>query len=148
MLKYRTDRPKGFTFIELLFVIAIIAVIVGVAQPQLKAAFIRIRFNDFCAKLQSLMNYTHGRSVVEQELLCLVIDKKNGRYWTENIDLQKKDKIYSIPEGIDLETDSERVFFYPSADIDKVTIKIKAQGQKDTLLTTKGVFGGVRIQAR
>lgn len=143
-----TTSPDSFTFIELLFVVAIIAVIVGVSVPQMKAAFNRMQFNGFCERLQSSMNYIHDRSVVEQEVISLVIDKKNKRYWVEYKDLPKKEKVQYIPDDIELETDSERIFFYPNADIDKVTIRIKSEGQKDISLTTKGVFGGVRIQAR
>ena len=138
---------RSFTFIELLFVIVIIAVMAGISVPRLKSVYNRMQFSVFCADLQSLMNYIHDRSVVEQEVMTLTIDNKNRSYWLEYKESQNKEKTHYIPKGIEIEADSTKVFFYPNGDIDKVTVKIKGADSLREELTTKGVFGGIKLNA-
>jgi prepilin-type N-terminal cleavage/methylation domain-containing protein len=144
----KIGKNKGFTFIELLFVITIFCILIGISLPRFRPAFNTLQLNTVSGQLQSYMNYLSGRAVIEGEIVYLNIDSNENKYWASIKEGAEKLKTYSIPAGISLETEQKKVAFYPNGTIDKLTIRVINTNKQEIALTTKGVFSGVKLQAQ
>lgn len=138
-------RYKGLTFIEILFVVIIIGILIGISLPNFRKDFNSLRLNSFSRELQSLMNYLHERSVVEGKTIYLNIDNDKKEVWANIQDTQNRLKTLSLPDTIKLETEKKQILFYPDGEIEKVTIEVVNLDNQKIILTTKGVFSGVKL---
>lgn len=136
----------GFTLIEILFVVIILSILIGFSIPQLKNTYKNLELNSFAREMQSYMNYLSEQAVVTQEAISLSIDKDNKKYWATLMDEKNVLKTVTIPDGIKLEISQKEILFYPDGSIDEVTIKLSNSLNQYVNLTTKGVFGSVKIQ--
>jgi prepilin-type N-terminal cleavage/methylation domain-containing protein len=138
--------PKGFTLIEILFVVIILSILIAFSLPRLKDTYTNLELNNFVSNLQSYMNYLFGQSVVSGEAIYLHIDVESKQYWSAVLDSEIRLKTVTIPRDIKLITEQKQIGFYPDGDSDKVTIKVANAANQYVSLTTKGVFGSVKIQ--
>lgn len=146
LMSIKTISVRGFTLLELLFVVAIMGVLISVSLPQFKKNFNVAQLNSFSKDLQGLMNYAHERAVVDGKIYFLNVDNDKREYWI----IAKADtlrlKTYRVPEGISLEPDKNEILFYPDGNIDQVDIKVFDRDRRSVTLTTKGIYGGVKLQ--
>jgi len=96
------------------------------------------------------MNYLHERSIIEGKIIYFYIDGEENEYWAQIKDQEEKLKTYKIPDGIEIKevdypADDKRIIFYPDGRIDKVSIGLENRYKQEVVLTTKGVFGGVKL---
>ncbi|MEK6715842.1 MAG: hypothetical protein AABY43_07385 [Candidatus Omnitrophota bacterium] len=137
----------GFTFIELLFIVIIIAVLVAVSFPNLRKSFNSIELNSFSREISAVINYLEQRSIVDLTMIHLNIDNEKKEYYAVKAESSERFKTYRIPEGIRIETEgNDEIIFYPDGSIDKVTIRLINSDNQEVILTTKGVYGGVKVQ--
>lgn len=118
----------GFTLIELIFVVVILAVLIGIAIPALKNTFESMALDNFARELQGRMQYLSQRAIVQQEPVVLDI------------------KTYALPENLTLESDKDEVLFYPDGTIDPVNIVITGAQGKNIILTTEGAYGKIKLE--
>jgi type II secretory pathway pseudopilin PulG len=139
---------RSFTFIELLFVVIIIGVLIGVSFPNLKKTFNTQELNSFSSRLQTLINYLAERSVVEEKIIYLFIDRDQGLLRVKYKDAQSILKQYSIPSQLQIELDNNSSQFavYPDGTIDKLNIKLINRDNASVTLTTKGIYGKARLE--
>jgi len=140
-------KRAGITFLELILVIAIIAVFAAITLPNFRKTFYNHQLKSFSRGLQAMINYLHERSIVERKVIYLAIDNANQEYRAEVMDngarvVQKK---YPIPQGISIECVQQEILIYPDGSLDKVDLLLKS-GEAQVQLTTKGVFGGAKVQ--
>jgi len=136
----------GLTFVELFLVLLIVGIFVSLSLPQFRQRYDELRFTSFSRELQDFMNYLHQRSIVERKVIAFHIDKSARQYYG---DYQgERIKSGSIPDNVEIDSDVQggHVYFYPNGDIDPVSIKISGPDDKFIILTSKGVFGGVKIR--
>ncbi|KPK97217.1 MAG: hypothetical protein AMJ95_10180 [Omnitrophica WOR_2 bacterium SM23_72] len=139
------ERYKSFTLIEFLLVIIITAVLITVSLPHLRNSFDEFRLNNFSSELQLFMTYLKDRSIVEGKVVALTVDNENQKLWAKFKDDKRTLRSLSLAQGLFLDSTQKQVFFYPDGQIDSVTLTLmNAQGKK-IILTTKGVFGGIKI---
>ena len=149
---FRTMRrhlyKRGFTFFELFLVLLIIGIIIAVSLPQFRKHFNNLELTSFSRQLQDFMNYLHQRSIVERKIYLLFIDTDSKQYWAQIQGEDSKIKTFSIPEDLRIDVDAEypQIRFYPNGDIDTVTFTIINKDDNAAILTTEGVFGGVKLQ--
>jgi len=139
---------RAITFIELILVIVIIGILIGVSLPRFRNTFNDLQLNGFSRELQASMNYLRQRSIVEGKIIYLNIDNDNREYWAKIKGEENRLKTYKIPAQIRIETEQEQIIFYPDGNIDKVTINLCGFDNQSIALTTRGVFGGVKIQSQ
>lgn len=137
---------KAFTLIELLIVTIIMGVFIGVSVPVFKRSFNNLQLSSFSQELQTFVNYLHDRSVVEKKVIYLNIDIENRKYWVSYRGHEERLKVGSIPGQIRVEFEQKQIAFYPDGDIDKVSIKLINSDNNSVVITTKGVYGGVKLQ--
>lgn len=138
----------GFTLIEILFVVIILSILIGFSIPQLKNTYDNLQLNNFSKDLQSYMNYLCGQATVTGETIYLTIDNDNKKYWATVAGDKSRLKTVTIPDGIELVADEKQIAFYPDGSIDKVAIKLSNGDKGYVSLTTKGVFGSVKMQTK
>jgi len=139
-------RKRGFTFIELLFVIIIIGILIGVSLPRFKKTFESMQLDAVSGELQAVMNYLCQRATVEGKIIYLNIDNDKKEYWAQVKEATARIKTYHIPQEISIETEQEKIAFYPNGNIDKITIKVVNVNGQAANLTTKGVYSGAKLQ--
>ena len=139
---------KGFTLIEILFVVIILSILIGFSIPQLRKTYENLELNNFARELSFFMNYLCEQSIVMEETIYLNIDNDNKKYWASVKSDKLKLKTATIPDDIKLETQQKQIAFYPDGSIDKVMIKVLNASSQYLSLTTKGVFGSVKIQTK
>lgn len=147
MMTSATGR-RAFTFIELLFVILIIGILVAVSIPNFRKTFNNLELNNFSRELQAVMNYLHQSAIVEGKAIYLNIDNEERQCLAQDKENAKKFKAFRIPDGINVVTEKTEIFFYPDGAIDAATIKISNANGQEIDLTTKGIFGGVKIATK
>ncbi len=148
-----TRRSKGnvssaITFLELLFVIAIIGIFAGVAIGGFRKMFARFQLDSSSRELQSLMNFLSQRAIVERKLIYLNIDSQGNICRAIEKDPDMTIKTFNIPQGLKIESDIEtnQIVFYPDGSIDDATVTLKQPSGEAVNLTTRGVLGSVKIQ--
>ena len=139
---------SAITFIELLLVIVIIGILIGISTPSFRKTFNHLRLNSFSRELQTFMNYLRQRSIVEGKLIYLNIDNDTREYWAKVKDVKNRLRTYKIAAEIRIEAEQKQIIFYPDGNIDKVTIDLIGSDNQKITLTTKGVFGGVKLQSQ
>jgi type II secretion system protein H len=147
MTTSQTGR-SSFTLIELLFVIAIIAILAVASFPGLRKTFNNLQLENSAKELQSFINYLQQRSVSEGKIIYLNIDSENKGYWAQLKDSQNRIRSFSIPQALSVSTQQKQVAFYPDGKIDPFTIKLTSPDVNTISLTTEGVFGGVKVKSQ
>jgi len=95
--KRRSSR-RGFTFIELMVVIIIIAVLTSISAPLFKNTFAEIQLNQTLRQLQTFIGFLHQRSVIERKVIYLKVDNQQKQYWGQINDRPARLRSYSFPE--------------------------------------------------
>jgi len=157
----RRTKPRvpltGFTFIEILIVVTVIGILTGISLPRLKKTFDNLQLNGFSRELQSTINYLYQRSVVGGKAITLTVDndKREIRSEIQADGGQAIGKTYPIPQGLVVsievdpsQGDGNQIRFTPDGLISKANIVVTGTGNESIVLTTKGVFGGVKILPR
>ena len=140
-----TGRTKGFTFVELLLVIIVIGALLAISLPNIRKTFNNLRLDNFSRELQAFMNYLHERSVVEEKIIYLNLDNDKKEIWAQIQDEQSQLKTLVLPDGMKIESEKKQILFYPDGSIDNATIEVVNLDKQKVSLTTKGVFGGVKL---
>ena len=67
-------RSHGFTLIELIIVLAILAVVMGTLWPRFDQAFAQMTLTQATDTLVSRLRYAHTRAIAERQLVQVVFD--------------------------------------------------------------------------
>jgi type II secretory pathway pseudopilin PulG len=139
----RSDR--AVTFVELIFVIIIIGILIGAVIPQFRGAVDTFQLNSSSRQLQALMIYLQQRAIVESKIVYLNINNDKNQCWVQIKGQEAKIKVCRFPPDIKIEPEQKQIAFYPDGGIDGVTIKLSNRDNQQISLTTKGVFNGVKL---
>jgi len=145
----------GFTFVELMLVIVLIAVMVLLASPRFRSTFGKLEVINFSKKLSSLMRYAQSRAIGEREKLYLVYktDSSGSFFSLERDDPLEKKRMplkgryrLSVGSSIKIEMEGNIVVFYPDSSIEGQEIIIYNDFQKSKIITTGGGIGRIYIE--
>jgi Tfp pilus assembly protein FimT len=102
-------RRGGFTVVEILLVVLILGTLAGLAAPQLRGSYERMRLAECAGSLKNAIRMARELAITEGTPHRVVIDKTDGRYWVERQSegggryesaRDKWGSVRRIPEGI------------------------------------------------
>jgi len=147
---------RGFTLIELIFVVVIIGVLIGASAPQLKKALDDFELRNFAKDIYALSLYLQASAVSRATVYCLHIRQEDGEFRASYKagdgfrDLPGRyGRAYRAPPQTTIALDPPdmaAVYFYPDGGIDRITITL-ANGQgKQYSLEMRGASGEIKIR--
>lgn len=140
-----TGKPRGFTFIEIFFVIIIIGILAGISAPRLKKAFDNALLGNAALTLQSFLNYLSQRAVVEEKIISLNLNNESKEYWAQFEGEDKRLKSFRLPASVEIQCQAQKILFYPDGQMDKVSIKLIGAGENYIELSSQGAYAKVKI---
>jgi prepilin-type N-terminal cleavage/methylation domain-containing protein len=146
----------GFTLLELLIVILIMAVVVGFSVPRFSRTFSYLQLQVFAYDVAKLLTYASKRAVARGEMLSIHFDVEGGRYWLAHAQeaspegeservAGKFGRISSVPEAISLDPSAREVTFYPDGRADRFEMFIFNNRQDGYRLVTNVWTGRVKL---
>ena len=139
----------GFTLLELMAVMVIMAVVVGFSVPRFRRTFNHLQLQVFANDVVRLLAYANRRAVTRGEVLRIHFDVEGRRYWLASTNgsgestriASKLTRVSSIPEPISLEPSGRELNFYPDGRVDRFEMAILDR-QKDGYLLVTNVWTG------
>lgn len=142
--------PRGFTLLELLFVILIIGIFVRMAWPLLQKTYNGFQLNTSARKVYSMFRYLQGTAVGESCVCCLNVSFDDNSFkascWVEGGLQEINDtgfrRDFRLPQDVSMTIDPQRktaVYFYPDGRIDRVNLTFIGSGQEQISLISEGL---------
>lgn len=111
----------GVTLIEMLVVVALIAIVAGVSYPTLSSGVETLRLNGAARNVVTFVNSGLNRAERRQQVVEVVVSKSDNALWLESAGFEKKMEMPErvrieavLPEMPDEEPDARRSFLlYP-----------------------------------
>ena len=151
MVFHRRGR-RGFTFLELIFVITLLTILAAVTLPQFRRSFDSLVLQNFVSDFTSLAMYAQAKAVSGSSKTSVDFDLPQKRLLTEdlivlqdpsgeNVDQWLTGKVKAIPDSVlvDLKEGTGKIVFYPDGTSDSADFEIKGKyGGKYSVLVDPG----------
>lgn len=145
---------RGFTLLEVVVVLVILAVTVAIVYPSMGASLERARMDSAARELASLIKYAREKALTEQEFVGVLIHPREG---TVAIQLQSGEYIrhFSLPKGVGFSrilldgamASDERalLWFYPDGRSTGLAIVLRHEGGRQLRLLTDILTGTTKV---
>jgi len=129
-------RTRGFTLIELIVVMAVLATVMAISAPVLSRFFHGRMLHEEARRMLALTRYARSEAVSRSVLMELWIDPVNGQYGVSpqagyEFEDNRMPVEFLMAAGLSLEVDTEfideqgeaKILFWPDGSIDKESPK-------------------------
>jgi len=138
-------RRAGFTLIEVLVVMVVVALVAGIAGPRLSAALPGASVRGAGRTLASQMRYLYAYAVSQRQHVRLAMNLDDGTYWAETFvpDVQEtgEGRVLALQLGVDFSAREIK-----TREIVKDVEKLRTAQSEGVRSLPKGVeFGAVEV---
>ena len=153
-----TNKRRGVTLIEMLIVMALIALVAGLAAPSVSAGLDTLRLRSTSDAIVGFLNVALSRADTRQQAVEILISPAEGSItarssdggFSKRLDIANPVKILSVQPGAAAAAEDvqpRRFLLYPGGTAPKITIEIgNAQGRK-RLVSIDPITGVPQAQA-
>ena len=162
-------RAKGgFTLIELIVVMTIIAVITASVIPVFQGSLSTTEANRAVRDLVSLMKYAQSRAVTDAVEYRVYLDERKNGYWMMRLEKEEfgdkyferlgdqDGEFFPLPAALEFDRldatrdrtyDAHYIAFYPAggSDIAEVKIRERDEPTQDYTIRTTGALGNIEF---
>jgi general secretion pathway protein H len=146
-------RARGFTFIEVMIVISIVALAMVVALPNLEAGFDAREVRRALRQIAGAMHYCHNEAVSSGHIRRLRIDPVENKIETDDhlrwAVLTDRALIESVDGGIGGTDGAFTLMFYPNGSSSGATVVVASRrdrSQNRLRLVLDPLLGSVRVE--
>ena len=137
----------GFSLLELLLVIIILAVIAGLTVPHFSQSYTHVLITKTADDIAYSMRYAQSRAVTRGHRFQLQFDDTFQKYWITEEESEeqlnpvfkrisgKMGKTYAIPEGVEVRAERSTIDFLPNGNIQKARIQLESKNNVLTIST-------------
>jgi len=157
---FATSKQRGVTLIEMLIVMALIALVAGMAAPSVSAGLDSLRLRSASDSIVGFFNTALARADTRQQVVEIVISPQEGtltatsgdRGFKRKLEIASPVKIVSIKPGLAADAQDQavprRFLIYPGGTVPKIAIEIaNLQGRK-RLISIDPVTGVPQADAK
>ena len=136
-MAFHRCRRRGFTFVELIFVITLLTILAAVTVPQFRKSFDSLVLQNFVSDFTSLAMYAQAKAVSGGAETSVDFDLPQKRILIEDrlvlqdsfgggVDQWVAGKVKVIPDtvSVDLKEGEGKIVFYPDGTSDKADFEI------------------------
>lgn len=154
----KSSRRDGFTLVEIILVVLILAVIASLTLPNFSRSYAQVRLRQSAQGLVDLMRYAQSRAVAHNRRVRLEFDDALSKYWlTEEAGVRTQTspedfhrfpgrfgRDFVLPGAVGVQTDTRPLTFFPDGSIEKGQINI-CLDQRCLTISTQWQRGYVRL---
>ena len=152
--------PRGFTLIELIVVMALLALALSMVLPNIKGSVQNLQMNSVLRDLEKKIRYIQYRSVMEGKRYALRYDRVENSYqfFRENRSQDHVDWIpiegrwghpQKIPRDMNLWfRGKEKIYFLPNGEISEGNLVLRADSETLATLRLGDSLRGVEVERK
>ncbi|MFH1282899.1 MAG: prepilin-type N-terminal cleavage/methylation domain-containing protein [bacterium] len=146
-------RIKGFTLIELIIVILILAVMSSISIPLFKSWYGSASTEDTASRITALLNYAHQKALLERKSIRFNIDTASRNYWLTYKDKStgkfskekgKHSRVFSYSDKLTVISKNSYYDFTKYGDHDLINIKVSINQNNGFEILSNGRFETVK----
>ena len=151
-MMWATGRGRAFTFVELILVVALIAVLATLSIPQFRKTADNFALDSFSKDIYYLCRYLQAEAIAQSVVLCLRFSLERDGLQAAYLDKPltgRYGKVYKFPAGVEaiiLPNNEGGIYFYPDGSTDEVTITFKNRHERQVTLVMQGAAGEIKMQ--
>ncbi|MFA5059229.1 MAG: GspH/FimT family pseudopilin [Candidatus Omnitrophota bacterium] len=150
----------GFTLVEILLVVALIAILAGLSLPRFSKTYAHFQLQTTAGQITDLMRYAQGRAITKKRTLKLEFDPSYKKYrlseekrspWQDDEEVQEFEEIpgrfgreFLVAENISVEYEDPDIRFYPDGKIDPARIYVCEKNENCLTVSTQEQYGHVQ----
>jgi len=160
-------NARGFTFLEMLLVCAILSLLIGVALPRFSGTADSFAGREACRQLASAIRYAQQRSVLQRKLVRVVLDREKNCFtvvapqgagqqghdnrveslWSVPVELPSRVKFAALHcDEIEESATKWELPFRPDGRVPECTIELETSGERRYEVAIEARTGRVRTQ--
>lgn len=153
-----TNRQRGITLIEMLLVVAIVALIAGMSAPSVSAGLDTLRLRSSSDAIVGFLNTALSRAETRQQAVEILISPRDGKLtamssdgaFHRQLDIASPMRILSVKPEVpgDDQTETRRFLLYPGGAVPKIAIELGNGSGRTRVVSVDPITGVPEAHAK